>query len=133
MDHRHPARASRSHPERRASLGLLARQRAPRTRMVKASAPEVERSHRATFSPGEPLPITAETMATIHQPVLIVHGDTDRLMPLECGEWYHSVLPNSRLRVVDHAGHWLQIEHHDLFRDLVREFLGAHEPSNGDE
>ena len=101
--------------------------------MVKASAPEVERSHRATFSPGEPLPITAETMATIHQPVLIVHGDTDRLMPLECGEWYHSVLPNSRLRVVDHAGHWLQIEHRDLFRDLVREFLGAHEPSNGDE
>ena len=64
-------------------------------------------------------------MATIAQPVLIVHGDTDRLMPLECGQWYDKVLPNSRLVVVEHAGHWLQLEQHDTFVRLVRDFLTA--------
>lgn len=93
-------------------------------RMTRATRPEVERSHRATFSfSGDPLPINEETMGTIAQPVLVVHGDTDRLMPLECGHWYAKVLPNARLEVIEHGGHWLQVEHHDLFRDLVREFF----------
>lgn len=98
-------------------------------RMPRATRPEVERSHRATFSGGDPLPITAETMATITQPVLVVHGDTDRLMPLECGRWYAEVLPNARLEVVERAGHWLQFEHHDRFVELVRTFLDGGEPA----
>lgn len=94
-------------------------------RMPRATRAEVERSHRATFSPGDPLPIDEESMATITQPVLVVHGDDDRLMPLECGRWYASVLPNGRLEVVEDAGHWIQIEHHDRFVALVRDFLTA--------
>ena len=31
--------------------------------------------------------------------------------------------------VLDHAGHWLQIEHHKLFVDLVRDFLTSDEPT----
>lgn len=93
-------------------------------RMARAIRPEVERSHRATFAfAGDPLPISEETMATIGQPVLVVHGRDDRLMPLECGEWYAKAIPGATLEVIDDAGHWLQIEHHDRFRDLVREFL----------
>lgn len=101
-------------------LGHIAAERMPR-----ATRAEVERSHRATFSGGDPLPISAETMASIVQPTLIVHGDTDRLMPLACGEWYADALPDSRLEVVEKAGHWLQIEHPDRFVGLVREFLTA--------
>lgn len=93
-------------------------------RMPRATRPEVERSHRATFSfSGDPLPINEDTMATITQPVLVVHGDTDRLMPLECGQWYAKVLPNATLEVIDHGGHWLQVEHHDRFAALVRGFF----------
>jgi len=100
-------------------LGAIAAERMPR-----ATRPEVERSHRATFSfSGDPLPINEESMGTITQPVLVVHGDTDRLMPLECGEWYAKVIPGARLEVIEHGGHWLNVEHHDTFRDLVREFL----------
>lgn len=94
-------------------------------RMPLASRPEVERSHRATFSAGEPLPINEDTMATLTQSVLIVHGDSDQLIPKEAGEWYHDVLPNSQLEIIDKAGHWIQIEHHDTFVELVRDFLGA--------
>jgi 2-hydroxymuconate-semialdehyde hydrolase len=95
-------------------------------RMPRATRPEVERSHRATFSfSGDPLPINEETMAAVTQPVLVVHGDSDRLMPLACGEWYASVLPDARLEVIERGGHWIQIEHHDQFRDLVKEFLAG--------
>lgn len=100
-------------------LGAIAAERMPR-----AMRPEVERSHRATFSfGGDPLPINEESMGAISQPVLVVHGDTDRLMPLACGEWYASVLPHARLEIIEKGGHWLQVEHHDPFRELVREFL----------
>lgn len=93
-------------------------------RMPRATRPDVERSHRATFSfSGDPLPINEESMGTITQPVLVVHGDTDRLMPLECGEWYAKVIPGAHLEVVAKGGHWLNVEHHETFRDLVRDFL----------
>ncbi len=34
-------------------------------------------------------------------------------------------LPNARLEVIEHAGHWVQIEQHDRFVSLVRDSLGA--------
>ena len=67
-------------------------------RMPRALRPEVERSHRATFAQtGGPLPITAESMATINHPVLLVHGDTDRIIDPDASRWYAGVLPNARL------------------------------------
>ena len=92
-------------------------------RMPRAMRPEVERSHRATFTMDQPLPINAESISTIRQPVLVIQGDQDRLIPGEVAEWYHEHLSDSRLEIVDKAGHWLQIEHHDTFVRLVREFL----------
>lgn len=92
-------------------------------RMARAMRPEVERSHRATFVPGDPLPITADSMAKVTHPVLVVHGDDDRLVPLASGQWYADVLPNAQLEVIPDAGHWLQIEQHDRFVGLVRAFL----------
>jgi 2-hydroxymuconate-semialdehyde hydrolase len=93
-------------------------------RMPRATRPDVERSHRATFTlTGERLPIDEDTMASVRQPVLLLHGDHDRLLPLECAEWYAKVLPDARLEVVEGAGHWLQIEQHDRFVELVRGFL----------
>ncbi|QLL07535.1 alpha/beta fold hydrolase [Mycobacterium vicinigordonae] len=93
-------------------------------RMLRATRPEVERSHRATFAPtGGPLPITAETMATITHPVLLVHGDSDRIIDPQASRWYAAMLPNARLEIVKSAGHWLQFEHPDRFADLLRDFL----------
>lgn len=93
-------------------------------RMPRATRPEVERSHRATFSAGDvPLPLTEETVGAITSPVLVVQGDRDRIIPPDCGAWYATVLPDARLEVVEHAGHWLQLEHHERFAGLVRAFL----------
>jgi pimeloyl-ACP methyl ester carboxylesterase len=55
----------------------------------------------------------------------VIHGDDDRLVPLASGQWYAEVVPNARLEVIADAGHWLQIEQHDRFVELVRAFLTA--------
>ncbi|WP_100521028.1 alpha/beta fold hydrolase [Mycobacteroides abscessus] len=95
-------------------------------RMPRATRSDVERSHRATFAPtGGPLPITAETMATLRQPVLLVHGDSDRIIAPQASHWYADVLPDARLQVIEDAGHWLQLEQPTHFADLLRDFLGA--------
>jgi 2-hydroxymuconate-semialdehyde hydrolase len=100
-------------------LNRIAAERIPR-----ATRSEVERSHRATFArAGGPLPITPVSVATIQQPVLLIHGDTDRIIPPEASTWYAKHLPNARLEVIANAGHWLQIEHPETFTRLIRDFL----------
>src|SRR5271166_4951366 len=100
-------------------LDRIAAERIPR-----ATRPEVERSHRATFArAGDPLPINDTTLATITQPVLLIHGASDQIIPVQASTWYAQRLPNARLQIVDNAGHWLQIEHPDVFAGLVHDFL----------
>ncbi len=95
------------------------------SRLPRALRPEVERSHRATFAPtGGPLGIDETTVASVTQPVLVLHGDDDRIMPLAAGEWFADLLPNARLDVFADTGHWLQIEQPDRFTAAVRDFLG---------
>lgn len=93
------------------------------SRMPLASRPEVERSHRATFSPGEPLAFTPELLATITQPALVVHGEGDKLIPIAAGEYFAQHLPNVTFRRFANTGHWLMIEQAQPFADLVRSFM----------
>lgn len=92
-------------------------------RMPMASRPEVERSHRATFAPGDPLGIDETVVATITQPTLVVHGDDDQVMPVVSGQWFADHLPNARLEVFADTGHWLQIEQAPRFLASIRSFL----------
>lgn len=93
-------------------------------RMPRATRADVARSHRAMFAPSEEeLPLNAASVATSDKPVLVVHGDTNRLIPVEASRWYADTLPNARLEVLEKAGHWLQLEHPEVFAGLLREFL----------
>ncbi len=94
-------------------------------RMPRASRPDVERSHRATFGPGDPLSFPPELLATIKVPVLIVHGANDRIVPVAAGEYYAEHLPDADLHVFEETGHWLQLERPQRFADLVRTFLNG--------
>lgn len=94
-------------------------------RMPNALRPEVERSHRATFSPGPPLTFPPDALATITQPALVVHGENDRLIPIAAGEYFAEHMPNVRFERFANTGHWLMIEQPQPFADLVREFLRA--------
>lgn len=92
-------------------------------RMPRASRPEVERSHRATFAAGEPIGFTPERIATITQPALVVHGASDRIVAPASGEWFAEHLPHARLELFADTGHWLQLERPHEFAALLRTFL----------
>lgn len=100
-------------------------------RMPLALRPEVERSHRATFAPGEPLAFPPEVVGTVTQPALVVHGEADRLIPIAAGEYYAAHLPDVRFHRFADTGHWLMLERPQEFADLVRAFMRDAPPAKG--
>lgn len=56
-------------------------------------------------------------------PTLIIWGQEDRIVPLECGERYRQAIPGARLEVVARCGHCPPLEKPDEFSRLVRAFV----------
>jgi pimeloyl-ACP methyl ester carboxylesterase len=56
---------------------------------------------------------------------MIVHGREDAVIPLSNSLHLMSTIPNSRLHVFGHCGHWTQIEQEDAFASLAVDFLTA--------
>ena len=59
----------------------------------------------------------------ITQPVFIIWGDKDRVLPLKHGYLAKEKLPNSRLKIMERCGHIPFFEKSDEFNRLVLEFL----------
>jgi 4,5:9,10-diseco-3-hydroxy-5,9,17-trioxoandrosta-1(10),2-diene-4-oate hydrolase len=59
----------------------------------------------------------------ITQPVLIIWGDKDRVLPLSHGYLAKEKLPNARLKIMEGCGHIPFFERSDEFNRLVLEFL----------
>lgn len=56
-------------------------------------------------------------------PTLIVWGKQDRGIPVDRAEKLHKLLPQSRLEIIDGAGHAASVETADIFNELCLEFL----------
>jgi pimeloyl-ACP methyl ester carboxylesterase len=62
-------------------------------------------------------------LATLDPPVLLIHGQQDRVItPVHCGEAAEA-LPRARVRWIDACGHFPQIEHASVVNGWVTEFL----------
>ena len=59
----------------------------------------------------------------ITQPVLIIWGDKDRVLPLKHSYFAKEKLPNARLKIMKGCGHIPFFERSDEFNRLVLEFL----------
>ena len=59
----------------------------------------------------------------IQSPTLFIHGDQDRLVPLEEVRQAAKTMPNARVRVMADTGHWAPREHPALFNQWVSDFL----------
>jgi 2-hydroxymuconate-semialdehyde hydrolase len=94
-------------------------------RLPRATRPDVQRSHLATFDLTIPWVITDEELAAITQEVLIVHGREDAVLNFADSLWYFNRIPNARLYGIGKCGHWTQIEHHKNFVSVVRGFLAG--------
>jgi len=59
----------------------------------------------------------------IHQPVLIIHGRQDRMVPVARAQEMQHALPNARLHVLDPGGHQVHSEQFRTVLRLVQDFV----------
>lgn len=64
-----------------------------------------------------------EDLQRITCPVLVCHGDRDRVQPLDYAEHLAAGLPDAELFVAEGAGHAVQLEQPQLFVERLEEFL----------
>ncbi|MET7474593.1 alpha/beta hydrolase [Streptomyces sp. NPDC005648] len=69
---------------------------------------------------------SVKEVAGISAPTLLLHGRDDRVMPAEASLRLLSLIPDSRLVLINRCGHWLQLEHVDEFNRLVADFVSSH-------
>lgn len=96
-----------------------------RLRYEASSRPGEAEHYRAMFSAPEAnvLPLTEDELRAIEIPALVIHGREDQVVPVENGYSLATLLPNMRAVIVSQCGHWVQIEHADLFENQLRLFL----------
>ena len=60
-----------------------------------------------------------EALANLTVPTLVVHGDADRLVPIEAGEATHKAIPGSRYEIVAGMGHDYPPQHWETIVNLI--------------
>ncbi len=65
------------------------------------------------------------SLGRLQMPVQLIWGANDPLFPVAHATRAHQLLPNSRLAVIDGAGHTPQAERPDEFNRILTRFLGA--------
>jgi proline iminopeptidase len=66
-----------------------------------------------------------DRLRTVNAPALIVVGDDDFICSVEAARRLHLALPNSKLLVIEHSGHFPWMEQPAAFEAHVTEFLAA--------
>jgi len=64
-----------------------------------------------------------DRLGEIEAETLFIHGENDRLVPLECAREAHARLPGSRLEIIPACGHWSQREKPQDFNRILLNFL----------
>lgn len=67
--------------------------------------------------------LSAEDLSRIGQPVLILWGESDGILPASSVEWFRSHLRNGTVEIVPECGHLPQMEQRALVLARVRRFL----------
>ena len=70
-------------------------------------------------------PGLAKWLHRIDVPTLLLWGAADGLVPVKFGEAYRALIPNSRLVVLDGAGHAPFDEQKDAFLAALYDFIGT--------
>jgi 2-hydroxy-6-oxonona-2,4-dienedioate hydrolase len=73
----------------------------------------------------------ASKLSQVKTPALIMHGRDDRVMSFEGSLRIVSVLQNAQLMIFNRCGHWVQLEHADMFNTMVDAFLSVDSESPG--
>ena len=69
-----------------------------------------------------------DRLATMRQPLLIVWGQQDRIIPVHHTRLVGRALPGARVHVIDRCGHWPQLERPEEFNTALLEFCASTGP-----
>jgi pimeloyl-ACP methyl ester carboxylesterase len=58
----------------------------------------------------------------VGHPMLVIHGDDDRLAPVEFGHWTKAHARKAQIQVIEHGSHMLPITHTDQLADAIARF-----------
>lgn len=61
--------------------------------------------------------------AQLTVPALLLYADNDAAVPVEDGDIFHRLMPQSRLEIINNAGHFLHIDQPEQVSTLIEEFL----------
>ena len=64
-------------------------------------------------------PSRVEALGGLKVPTLVVHGDADRLVPLDGGRATAEAIPGARLEIVGGMGHDYPPQHWDRMVELI--------------
>ena len=78
---------------------------------------------RAEVAPGRLRTCYMDRLGELTNPVLLIHGDKDMLVPLSAAQEAARRLPNARLEIFKETGHWATRERPELFNQCTLDFL----------
>ena len=88
---------------------------------------------RAVIDPGgQSVSAVSRLYLVAQMPTLIVWGDQDKIIPLVHACQAHEVIPNSRLEVMEGAGHAPHVEDPARFARIIEDFVNTTEPYSFD-
>jgi len=88
--------------------------------------------HRATLmsiAPGGFGTATAQRLAALRVPTLVLHGEDDHMIPLADGRAFAAAIPGATLITYPHVGHLPQVEVPERSAHDVAAFLAQHPPA----
>ncbi|SNZ06237.1 Pimeloyl-ACP methyl ester carboxylesterase [Natronoarchaeum philippinense] len=65
----------------------------------------------------------SDRLDELSMPTLLLHGADDSLVPPEWSEAAAAEIPDARLELIEHCGHWPPRERPERFNELLSEFL----------
>jgi pimeloyl-ACP methyl ester carboxylesterase len=68
-------------------------------------------------------PALPALLGRVDAPTLVVWGEDDQVIPVECGRLYQQAIPGAELRTIAGAGHWPHYEKPDELASLVLDFI----------
>ena len=67
----------------------------------------------------------SENLVNFNVPTQLIFSTHDKLTPLTIGETMHNKIPNSKLNIIQDAGHLSNLEQPDQFNKILYEFIKA--------
>ncbi|MBV9322575.1 MAG: alpha/beta hydrolase [Chloroflexi bacterium] len=82
-------------------------------------------SMRMCFKPYMHDPSLAGMLPKITTPTLVVWGEDDALIPIDCAHQYQRAIPGATLRTIDNCGHFAHLDQPERLAEVLQTFFSA--------